>query len=157
MESSSILCNVQMKRYARLSKSQNTVVLVIGTVAITATLGAIGFEAGQTRGSSTELFDVVLANGRVIDPETSLDAVRNVGIKDGRIAAVSATQLRGREFVDVKGLVVAPGFIDWHAHGQNTLADRVQAFDALRPRSNLRQACCQSADGTTCRREAGAS
>jgi N-acyl-D-glutamate deacylase len=33
--------------------------------------------------------------------------------------------------VDVKGLVVAPGFIDWHAHGQNTLADRVQAFDGV--------------------------
>jgi N-acyl-D-glutamate deacylase len=94
-------------------------------------LGAGGpLDVGQTREAS-ELFDVVLANGRVIDAETKLDAVRNVGIKNGHIAAVSKEQLHGRQLVDVKGLVVAPGFIDWHAHGQNTLADRVQAFDGV--------------------------
>jgi len=71
----------------------------------------------------------VIANGRVIDPETRLDAVRNVRIKDGRISAVSPAALKGQAVVDASALVVAPGFIDWHAHGQNTLADRVQAFD----------------------------
>ena len=68
---------------------RKTTALVIGAVGITATVGALGFEASQTRGSPTEMFDVVLANGRVIDPETQLDAVRNVGITDGHIAAVS--------------------------------------------------------------------
>jgi N-acyl-D-glutamate deacylase len=76
-------------------------------------------------------YDIVLANGRAIDPETKLDAVRSVGIKDGRIAAVSEVALTGQLVVDVKGLVVAPGFIDWHAHGQNNLADRVHAFDGV--------------------------
>lgn len=75
--------------------------------------------------------DLVIANGRVIDPETKLDAVRNVGIKNGTIAAVSTAALKGQTVVDATGLVVAPGFIDWHAHGQNTLADRVQAFDGV--------------------------
>lgn len=80
---------------------------------------------------TTTLYDIVFANGRVIDPETKLDAVQNVGIKNGRIAAVSAAALKGQVIVDATGHIVAPGFIDWHAHGQNTLADRVQAFDGV--------------------------
>src|SRR5436190_1408124 len=61
-------------------------------------------------------YDVVLSGGRVMDPESGLDAVRNVGITGGRIAAISASPLNGRTVVDVKGLVVAPGFIDLHVH-----------------------------------------
>jgi predicted amidohydrolase YtcJ len=80
---------------------------------------------------TTAPHDVVVANGRVIDPETKLDAVRNIGIKNGKIEAVSTTALMGQIVVDAKGLFVAPGFIDWHVHGQNTLADRVQAFDGV--------------------------
>ena len=75
--------------------------------------------------------DIVLANGRVIDPETKLDAVRSVGIKDGKIVAVSSETLRGQTVLDAAGLIIAPGFIDCHAHGQNTLSDRVQAFDGV--------------------------
>jgi formylmethanofuran dehydrogenase subunit A len=58
-------------------------------------------------------YDVVLKGGRVMDPETSLDAVMNVGIKDGKIAAVTTDELTGKEIIDVKGLVVSPGF---HRH-----------------------------------------
>jgi N-acyl-D-aspartate/D-glutamate deacylase len=65
-------------------------------------------------------YDVVLANGRVIDPESNLDAVRNVGIRGGRIGAVSASPLDGRTVLDVKGLVVTAGFIDLHSHGQDS-------------------------------------
>src|SRR5580693_4100633 len=63
-------------------------------------------------------YDVVLANGRVMDPETNLDAVRNVGIRGGKIAAVSASAMEGRTVLDAKGLVVTAGFIDLHSHGQ---------------------------------------
>jgi len=63
-------------------------------------------------------YDVVLHGGRVLDPESGLDAVRDVGISGRSIAAVSATPLHGRVVVDVTGLVVAPGFIDLHSHGQ---------------------------------------
>jgi dihydroorotase len=63
-------------------------------------------------------YDIVLANGRVMDPESNLDAVRNVGIRGGRIAAVSVSPLEGRVVVDVKNLVVTAGFIDLHSHGQ---------------------------------------
>jgi len=66
----------------------------------------------------SQTYDIVLANGRVMDPESNLDAVRNVGIRGGRIAAVSASPLEGRTVVDVKGQVITAGFIDLHSHGQ---------------------------------------
>src|SRR4030095_1366806 len=62
-------------------------------------------------------FDIVLANGRVMDPESNLDAVRHIGIRAGKIASISTRPLRGRTVVDVKGLAVAPGLIDLHSHG----------------------------------------
>jgi N-acyl-D-aspartate/D-glutamate deacylase len=67
------------------------------------------------RGTS---YDLVIANGRVIDPESKLDAVRNVGIDAGRIQTISESPLHGARVIDAKGLVVAPGFIDLHEHGQ---------------------------------------
>ncbi len=65
-----------------------------------------------------QTYDIVLANGRVMDPESNLNAVRYVGIRGGRIAAVSASPLEGRTVVDVKGQVITAGFIDLHSHGQ---------------------------------------
>jgi N-acyl-D-aspartate/D-glutamate deacylase len=67
---------------------------------------------------SAQQYDTVITGGRVMDPETGLDAVRNVGVHAGRIAAISEGPLDGRETVDVHGLVVTPGFIDLHQHGQ---------------------------------------
>lgn len=63
-------------------------------------------------------YDIVIRNGRVMDPESGLDAVRYVGIRGTKIAAVSAKALKGKVELDAKGLVVAPGFIDLHSHGQ---------------------------------------
>jgi N-acyl-D-aspartate/D-glutamate deacylase len=63
-------------------------------------------------------YDLVIANGRVMDPESGLDSIRNVGITAGRIAAVSTGALRGTRLIDASGMVVAPGFIDLHEHGQ---------------------------------------
>jgi N-acyl-D-aspartate/D-glutamate deacylase len=65
-----------------------------------------------------QTYDIVLANGRVMNPADNLDAVRNVGINGDRIAAISNRTLSGKVVVNVKGLVVAPGFIDLHQHGQ---------------------------------------
>jgi dihydroorotase len=74
---------------------------------------------------ATGPFDLVIANGRVIDPESNTDAIRHVGISGGVVRAVSATPLQGRASIDARGLVVAPGFIDLHQHGQ-TPADYVR-------------------------------
>src|SRR5579862_6682475 len=76
-------------------------------------------------------YDIVLTGGRVIDPESGLDAVRNVGIRSGKIAAVSSRALQGRTKVDVTGLVVAPGFIDLHSHGQDDENYRYKARDGV--------------------------
>ncbi len=76
-------------------------------------------------------FDLVIANGRVMDPATNLDAPRHVGIRAGKIAAVSATPLRGKTTIDAKGLVVAPGFIDLHSHGQTAENYRFKARDGV--------------------------
>jgi N-acyl-D-glutamate deacylase len=76
-------------------------------------------------------YDLVIANGRAVDPETGFDAVRWIGIRDGRIASISAIPLRGARQIDAKGHVVAPGFIDLHAHGQQLAAARMQAFDGV--------------------------
>jgi len=61
-------------------------------------------------------YDVVILNGRVMDPETNFDAVRNVGIKDGIISIITEKDISGKETIDAKGQVVAPGFIDGHTH-----------------------------------------
>jgi N-acyl-D-aspartate/D-glutamate deacylase len=63
-------------------------------------------------------YDVVISNGRVMDPESGLDSVRNIGIRGGRIEMISAEELNGTRVIDANGLVVAPGFIDLHEHGQ---------------------------------------
>ena len=76
-------------------------------------------------------YDVVIAGGRVIDPESRTDAVRWVGIRGGKIAAVSETALSGTFVLDAKGLVVAPGFIDMHAHGQSDESYRLYAMNGV--------------------------
>ena len=76
-------------------------------------------------------YDVVLQGGRVMDPETGADAVRNVGIRDGKIARISSEGLSGRRVVHAAGLVVAPGFIDLHQHGQDLASERVKALDGV--------------------------
>ena len=80
--------------------------------------------AGQT-------YDVVLQHGRVMDPESGLDAVRSIGINGKKIAAISTSSLRGKVEVDVTGLAVAPGFIDLHSHGQTPENYRYKAMDGV--------------------------
>src|SRR5580700_7766610 len=86
---------------------------------------------GLTTIAAGQQYDLVIEGGRVIDPETGLDAVRNVGIRDGKIVHVSAEALSGRRVVHAGGLVVAPGFIDLHQHGQDLASQRVKALDGV--------------------------
>lgn len=76
-------------------------------------------------------FDTVISSGRVMDPETGLDAIRNVGIRGETVVAISKQPLHGSTEVDATGLVVAPGFIDLHAHGQSARANEFQAMDGV--------------------------
>jgi N-acyl-D-aspartate/D-glutamate deacylase len=81
--------------------------------------------------ASAQQYDLVIEGGRVMDPETALDAVRNVGISDGKIVHISEKPLIGRRVIHAAGLVVAPGFIDLHQHGQELASQRVKAFDGV--------------------------
>ena len=98
----------------------------IGTLAIFVALRAHGQSSPQP-----QHYDVVIANGHVMDPESGLDAVRNVGISGGKIAAISTAPLTGKTMLDAKGLVVAPGFIDMHEHGQEERNYEFQAHDGV--------------------------
>src|ERR1017187_5384218 len=80
---------------------------------------------------SAQQYDLVLANGHVMDPASGIDAVRHIGIRDGKIARISASPLQAKRVVDVKGLVVAPGFIALHSHGQTPENYRFKARDGV--------------------------
>jgi hypothetical protein len=80
---------------------------------------------------TTQTYDIVIEGGRVIDPETGLDAVRNVGINGGTIARIAERPLQGETIIDARGLVVAPGFIDMHSHALTTPSMRQQAMDGV--------------------------
>jgi len=76
-------------------------------------------------------YDLVITNGRVMDPETMYDAVANVGIKDGRIAVITGKSITGKEIINATGLVVAPGFIDTHFHAVDPFASKLAAADGI--------------------------
>jgi N-acyl-D-aspartate/D-glutamate deacylase len=97
---------------------------LLGGTAILLSTSCLAAQTGQT-------YDVVLRAGRVMDPESGLDAVRNVGITGKKIVAVSSQPLTGRVEVDATGLVVSPGFIDLHSHGQTPEAYRFKAMDGV--------------------------
>ena len=95
---------------------------------LTAWLGCAAPVAADGAGT---VFDVVILHGRVMDPETNLDAVSNLGISGGKIREVSQQELRGKETIEARGLVVAPGFIDLHEHGQAPRNYQFQARDGV--------------------------
>src|SRR3989475_6067443 len=79
----------------------------------------------------TPVYDRVILGGHVMDPASKLDAVRNIGLSGGRIAVITTEAISGRDTVDARGLVVAPGFIDLHAHGQTPETYRFYALDGV--------------------------
>jgi N-acyl-D-glutamate deacylase len=81
--------------------------------------------------ASAAEYDLAIHNGRVMDPETKFDGIANVGIKDGIIAIITKEKITGTKTVDATGHVVAPGFIDIHAHGQNIGDYRMQAVQGV--------------------------
>ncbi len=100
----------------------------LGAVLALLYLGIGVRKAAPAEGDS---YDVVIMNGRVMDPDSGLDAVRNVGIRDGKIGAVSSGALKGKQTIEAKGLVVAPGFVDLHQHGQDAENYAAKAADGV--------------------------
>jgi len=85
----------------------------------------------EADGETDIVYDCVIAGGHAIDPESRLDAVRNIGLRGGKIAAIATAPLRGRATIDARGLIVAPGFIDVHSHGTTAETYRLQSLDGV--------------------------
>jgi N-acyl-D-amino-acid deacylase len=76
-------------------------------------------------------YDLVILNGRVMEPETNFDGIRNVGIKGGKIAVITKNKIKGKETINATGLVVAPGFIDTHLHALDPFATKLALRDGV--------------------------
>ncbi len=111
---------------------------------VTSLLVALGL-TGATLTASAQEYDLVINNGRVMDPETLYDDVANVGIKDGRIVAVTKASISGKQSIDATGHVVAPGFVDTHFHWQAPLGYKIGLRDGLTSSMDLEEGCA----GTT--------
>lgn len=112
---------------ARVTRYLNA--FVVGATA-TAVCG-VALHRSPLSAQAPQRYDVVVRNGRVLDPESGLDGVRNIGIKGRQISAVSTGPLSGAVEIDASGLVVAPGFIDLHSHGQTPENYRYKAMDGV--------------------------
>ncbi len=75
--------------------------------------------------------DVAIVDGLVIDPETGLFDRMSVGIRGGTIVTVAPGPLEADRVVDATGLVVSPGFVDLHEHGDDELAYGLMARDGV--------------------------
>ena len=89
-------------------------------------------------------YDLVINNGRVMDPETLFDGVANVGIKNGRIAEISKKPLKGAKTIDATGKIVAPGFIDTHFHFQMPIGYSLGLRDGLTSSMDFEMGCAGS-------------
>jgi N-acyl-D-aspartate/D-glutamate deacylase len=110
------------KRSAALSIGPTGLILITALLIISALPSASKSQAS---------YDVVILNGRVIDPESRSDSVRNLGISNGTIKTITTNKLQGRTVIDARGLVVSPGFIDLHQHGQDEENYRFKAMDGV--------------------------
>src|SRR5437879_2910804 len=109
----------QPPQRARTRSSRGLMVLLL-----VLQVGALSAQSPANAG-----YDRVSLSGHVMDPASTLDAVRNIGLTGGRIAVITTHAIRGRDTVDARGLVVAPGFIDLHAHGQTPETYRFYSLD----------------------------
>jgi N-acyl-D-aspartate/D-glutamate deacylase len=80
---------------------------------------------------NAQQYDLVISSGHVMDPESGLDGVRNIGITAGKIKVITIRPLTGKQTIQARGLIVAPGFIDIHSHGQDDENYRYKARDGV--------------------------
>jgi len=97
----------------------------------TEVLAVLALSVALVSTASANEYDLVISNGRVMDPETNFDEIANVGIEGGKIAAITGKQITGKETIDATGLVVAPGFIDTHFHWTRPIGYKLALRDGV--------------------------
>jgi N-acyl-D-amino-acid deacylase len=95
------------------------------------TFSALLISASMCSTALGQNYDIVILNGRVMDPETKFDAIRNVGVKDGKIVTITEKAISGEETIDAKDHVVAPGFIDTHTHSSDKFSVKMSMMDGV--------------------------
>ena len=106
-------------------------VIMLGMLSFGSLLFFSGAMFLSTGNAADDYYDVFVLHGRVMDPESNLDALRNIGIRSGKIQTITSKSLKGRTVIDATGLVVSPGFIDLHVHDMNDEHHRAQAMDGV--------------------------
>jgi hypothetical protein len=98
---------------------------------------AIGLQVLPAAHAAGPAYDIVILHARAIDPETGLDAIRNIGIIGDKVTAVSTEALLGKQTIEAHGLVASPGFIDLHSHAYGYQTATYQAMDGVTTRLEL--------------------
>jgi cytosine/adenosine deaminase-related metal-dependent hydrolase len=99
--------------------------------AVLKAIAILAASCGLSAAAGAQTYDLVINNGRVMDPETRFDKITNVAIEDGRIVAITTETIQGREAIDATGLVVAPGFIDTHFHWTRPIGYKLALRDGV--------------------------
>ncbi len=87
---------------------------------------------GESEGPGLDhVYDLVIRNGRVIDPASGFDGLVDIGIDGATITALIPATLNGRETIDAEGLVVAPGFIDILSYEPNEFGAWLKIADGV--------------------------
>lgn len=76
-------------------------------------------------------YDLVILNGKVVDPASGMDKVMNIGINADTIAAISTNELKGAKVIDASDKTVIPGFIDLHTHTPFPYGESLQVQDGV--------------------------
>jgi N-acyl-D-aspartate/D-glutamate deacylase len=90
-------------------------------------------------------YDVVINNGRVMDPETNFDGARNVGIIDGKIVIITKDAIKGKQTIDTRNHAVALGFIEGHQHATDQFSRKVNLRDGLTTQMDFEAGACDIA------------
>src|SRR5918999_5325145 len=120
-----------MKTGIALRRTSSMTILLLKDFLVCCLLLTLILSSFPFPSSAKEVYDLVIVNGRVIDPESKLDTLRNLGISGGTIKVVTGSHLNGRNVINARGLVVSPGFIDLHQHGQDEENYRFKVMDGV--------------------------